>query len=233
MLDGTVAKITHTTSEFGKELDSLCDLVSFGAAPAVLIYTAYLVESNSGNSSVARYGAVMAIIYVICGALRLARYNVFQAGTRDFFTGLPIPAAAGTVASFVLFADYWKWHVAFWVLGPLTLGLAYLMVSAIRYPKDRMKEMALAPKNAFPILFICAIAIAIVHYAVQNSPALVIFPLAMCYVLYGVLMESIIQFKKISSKTFINESEEETEPEETHDEVLSGEESSLKKREVL
>ena len=77
ILDGTVAKITHSVSEFGKELDSLCDLVSFGAAPAVLIYTAYLAEERAGGSLMARTGAVFAIIFVICGALRLAAGLLF------------------------------------------------------------------------------------------------------------------------------------------------------------
>lgn len=186
MLDGTVAKMTKTFSEFGKQLDCVCDLVSFGAAPAVLIYTAYLLEEHASGTPVVRYGSLMAILYVICGALRLARYNVYHAEVREYFTGLPIPGAAMTVASFVLFTQYYGWHVAFWILGPLTLGLAYLMVSTVRYPKDRMKAMVLAPKSAFRWLFLCAILIAVIHYAIQESPALVLFPAAMCYVLFGI-----------------------------------------------
>jgi len=185
MLDGTVAKLTKSVSEFGKQLDSLCDLVSFGAAPAVLIYTAYLAEERAVGSPVGHYGAIMAIIYVICGALRLARYNVYQAEVRDYFTGLPIPGAALTVSSFVLFTDYWGLHVAFWVLGPMTLGLAYLMVSTVRYPKDRMRNLILAPKNAIRLLFLCAVLLAIVHRALQFSAALILFPVALLYVLYG------------------------------------------------
>mgnify|MGYP005839452015 CR=1 FL=1 len=185
ILDGSVAKLTKSVSEFGKQLDSLCDLVSFGAAPAVLIYTAYLAEERAGGSPVGHYGAIMAIIYVICGALRLARFNVYQAEVRDFFTGLPIPGAALTVASFVLFTDYWKLHVAFWVLGPMTLGLAYLMVSTVRYPKDRMRSLVLAPKNAIRLLFLCAVLIAVAHRALQLSAALVLLPIAVAYLLYG------------------------------------------------
>lgn len=185
-LDGTVAKLTNTTSEFGKQLDSLCDIVSFGAAPAVLIYTAYLYEEHVSGTVIGTYGAIMAIIYVLAGALRLARYNVYQAERRDYFSGLPIPAAAVTVATFVLFTEYLELTVAFWVLGPLTLGLAYLMVSTFLYPKDKMKVLVMEPKNAFRILFIGAFAIATFHILAKDySPAIILFPCALAYALFG------------------------------------------------
>lgn len=187
MLDGTVARLTKSVSEFGKELDSLCDLVSFGVAPAVLIYHAYWREEQMASDPEGRTGAFMAIFFVLCGALRLARYNVYQSGHRESFTGLPIPAAGGTVAAFVLFADYFHLRVAFWVLGPLTLALAGLMVSPVRYPKDRMKKaFVLAPRNAFRMLVTAALGIAIFHYAVTHSPAIVLFPICMAYVLFGI-----------------------------------------------
>ena len=93
IFDGSVAKLTNSVSEFGKELDSLCDLVSFGAAPAVLIYTAYLAEERMGGSVFGKAGAVIAIIYVICSALRLARYNIYQSHIRDYFRRNFDPAA--------------------------------------------------------------------------------------------------------------------------------------------
>ncbi len=188
MLDGTVARLTKSVSEFGKELDSLCDLVSFGVAPAILIYHAYWREEQMLGDSEGRTGAIMAIFFVLCGALRLARYNVYQSGHRESFTGLPIPAAGGTVAAFVLFADYFHLKVAFWVLGPLTVALAGLMVSPVRYPKDRMKKaFVLAPRNAFRMLITASIGIAVFHYAITYSPAIVLFPLAMAYVLFGIV----------------------------------------------
>ncbi len=204
ILDGTVAKMTKTTSEFGKQLDSLCDLVSFGAAPAVLIYTAYLFEERTGGSPIGHYGAIMAIIYVICGALRLARYNVFQSEVRDYFTGLPIPGAALTIASFVLFTHYYEWAVAFWILGPMTLGLAYLMVSTVRYPKDRIKNIALKPRSAFRLLFYCAVLFAVIHYAIEESPALVLFPATAMYVLYGLGEEL---YNRLRKREFRSESD--------------------------
>lgn len=183
-LDGTVAKMTKSVSEFGKQLDSLCDVVSFGVAPAVMIFTVYLPEEVNLAS---RTGAVMAIIYAICTALRLARFNVYQAEIRDYFVGLPSPAAAATIASFVLFTEYYEYHVAFWVLGPLTLSLAYMMVSTLRYPKDKMKSMVLAPRHGFRLLAICAVAIAIFDQASRHSPSIVLFPMAACYCLFGVV----------------------------------------------
>ena len=123
ILDGSVARMTNSISEFGKQLDSLCDLVSFGVAPAVLIYAAYLNEEVQGRPIIEGIGPFLAIIFVICGALRLARYNVYQSQVRDFFIGLPIPAAGGTVATFVLFMHYFERTVGFWVLGPLALVL--------------------------------------------------------------------------------------------------------------
>jgi len=187
MLDGTVARITKSISEFGKELDSLCDLVSFGVAPAVLIYHAYWYEEQLAGTAVGRTGSMMAIIFAICAALRLARFNVWQAGKRESFTGLPTPAAGGTVAAFVLFMNYFEWRVAFYVLGPLTISLAFLMVSNVHYPKDRAKRVfVLAPHSAFRMLALSVIVIGVFHYAVTHHPVIVVFPLCMAYVLFGV-----------------------------------------------
>lgn len=197
MFDGTFAKLTHSTSEFGKELDSLCDLVSFGVAPAVLIYHAYWQDYESRiPGAFGRTGSVMAIIFVICAALRLARYNVFQSTNRDSFTGLPSPAAGGAIAAFVLFTNYYQLHVAFYVLGPLTLMLAYLMVSTVRYPKDRIKKVFIVtPANGFRLLAGSAVVIAVFHYAITHDPAIVLFPVFMTYVMLGITEEILIRLK--------------------------------------
>ena len=180
MLDGTVARMTHSISEFGKELDSLCDLVSFGVAPAVLIYHAYLYEGQQMGSAVGRAGSVVAISFVICAALRLARFNVYQSDRRDSFTGLPVPAAGGTVASFVLFMEYFELNVAYYVLGPLTVLLAALMVSNVHYPKDKMKKVFVqAPALGFRILAMSVVVFAVFHYAITHHPVIVLLPLAM------------------------------------------------------
>ena len=195
MLDGTVARITKSVSEFGKELDSLCDLVSFGVAPAVLIYHAYWREEQMAGTPEGLTGSIIAIVFVVLGALRLARYNVYQSTQRESFTGLPIPAAGGTIASLVLFTNYWELNVAFWVLGPLTLILAALMVSTVRYPKDRLKRaFVVAPRNAFRLLALSGIVLAVIHYAATQSPAIVFFPIFMGYVLFGLYDDFVMRF---------------------------------------
>lgn len=203
MLDGTVARITRSTSEFGKELDSICDVVSFGLAPGILLFTLYLpdaahfVLSERAESIVGKTGSYVAIIFVICTALRLARFNTFQADRRDYFIGLPSPAAGGTLASYVLFLHYVEPRIdsheigilAYYSLGPLALLLAFLMVSTVRYPKDRFKSFIVAPRHAIIALGTYAFLIAVVHYAWTTSPAMVLFPLAATYVLIGIIGE--------------------------------------------
>ena len=189
MLDGTVARLTKSVSEFGKQLDSLCDLVSFGVAPAVLVFAVYLQHSPREGSFVGKSGAFVAIIYVICAALRLARFNTYQADKRDSFVGLPSPAAGATVAAFVLFLDFFEFsksNFEYYAVGFITLLMGYLMVSTVRYPKDRMKSFVLAPSHAFMVLGFIAYAMAVVHYAITISPAIVLFPVASTYVLFGI-----------------------------------------------
>jgi len=98
MLDGRVARLVHGESSFGVEIDSLSDWISFGIAPAYLIYKFVLKDYGF-------WGYPVAFLYVLCGALRLARFNVkshFGGSSKDYFQGLPIPAAAGILVSFVL-----------------------------------------------------------------------------------------------------------------------------------
>jgi len=184
-LDGAVARLTRTTSEFGKELDSLCDIVSFGVAPSVMIYTRYLPEEPTVAT---RLGAVLAIFYVISAALRLARFNVYQSDMRDYFIGLPSPAAAGTLASFVLFMRYFEWHDVMWYgLGPFTVVLSLLMVSNVLYPKSRMKAWLYGPRKGFSFLVLCGVAIAVIDQASHFSPSIVLFPMALLYLASGLI----------------------------------------------
>ncbi len=199
--DGIVARITNSTSEFGKELDSLCDIVTFGIAPAVLVFVAYLpdaghtpIDINSATSIVGRTGSYMAIVYAICTALRLARYNTYQSERRDSFVGLPSPAAGGTLAAFVLFLDYFNevldgvrfGDLAYYALGPVAVILALLMVSTVEYPRNRFKAFVLAPRHAFISLAFWAFVISVMHYALTQSPFIVLFPLAATYVFFGI-----------------------------------------------
>lgn len=199
-LDGFVARLTDSVSDFGKELDSLCDIVSFGIAPAVMLFVAYLPEAGPGlysadESIVGKTGSYMAIIFAICAALRLARFNTWQADRRDVFVGLPSPAAGGTMAAFVLFLTYFENVVethkfgvlAYYALGPLAVILAFLMVSNVTYPKGRAKDFLFAPKLGFQFLGVFAILAAVFHYGMTQHPSVVLFPLAMLYVVFGPL----------------------------------------------
>lgn len=199
MLDGFVARLTRSVSDFGKELDSLCDMVSFGVAPAVLVFMAYIPEDAQlpmpapAESVLGWTGAYMAIIYVVCTALRLARFNTYHAEHRDSFIGLPSPAAGGMLASFVLFLMYFEQRLdahalgplAYVALGPTAVALALLMVSSVRYPKSRLKSFLLHPRHAFVTLAVYAFLIGIIHYAMVKSISLVLFPLFAAYVLFG------------------------------------------------
>ena len=129
-LDGKVARLTNTASEFGVQYDSLSDLVAFGIAPAMLLWQWNL-------SALGRVGVAAAFIYAACGALRLARFNVSTAAVgKRFFIGLPIPAAGCTVVTFVFCAAHFP-NIMNAVLPYMALvlavGVGVLMVSRVRY----------------------------------------------------------------------------------------------------
>lgn len=121
-LDGRVARATNTTSEFGVELDSLADVVSFGMSPAILAYRYGFFRLGQDCRELIYLGWAASFFFVACGALRLARFNV-QVGTSDarFFVGMPIPAGAACVASVILF----------WPSGPASVHLAYLFAAEL------------------------------------------------------------------------------------------------------
>jgi CDP-diacylglycerol---serine O-phosphatidyltransferase len=135
-MDGRLARRTKTTSRFGEELDSLVDMVSFGVAPGLIIY--FLEFANAG-----RFGWVLSYFYVVAAAVRLARYNVVSAGKPSaWFTGMPSPAAAMTLATFYPFSQTPWYRASLAVLdlqeqglALLALMLAVLMVSGVKYPK--------------------------------------------------------------------------------------------------
>lgn len=129
MLDGRVARLTNTTSKFGVEFDSLCDLVSFGVAPAILMYYCALKPFGRG-------GIVVAVIFGLCGALRLARFNVMaEVLPKSYFQGLPIPIASLTVCTAFFFARELQISVerSHFFLG-LTALLGLLMISTFKFP---------------------------------------------------------------------------------------------------
>lgn len=121
-LDGKLARVTGNSSDFGKELDSLADLVSFGVAPAV---TAYLWRLDVLGIT----GMLIVVLFVLCGALRLARFNVLNIS--GYFLGMPITVAGSLVAIIVLMAG----NIHVWVTAGIIITLSGLMVSNIRMPK--------------------------------------------------------------------------------------------------
>ena len=178
-LDGRVARLTKTTSKFGVEYDSLADLVSFGVAPGLLIYSWAL--TNYG-----RVGWVAAFLFVACGALRLARFNV-QVGTVEgrYFVGLPIPAAAGLIAATVLLdAHILRLGAAMkpLLIVVMTYVLAFLMVSNIRYWSFKGVEMH--ARRPFQML----VAAVLVVMVVTAAPQVMLFALFAAYAASGVVL---------------------------------------------
>ena len=166
-LDGRIARMTHSTSEFGEEYDSLADLVSFGVAPAVLAYSWGLADFD-------RLGWVASFLFVVCGSMRLARFNIqTHVVDKRYFVGLPIPAAAGTVATIVLTTPE-ALVSRMWMTGLLVLTflLAFLMISTIRYRS--FKDLDLKRRRPAWILPVIAIFFAIVAYRPELALATVV-----------------------------------------------------------
>ena len=142
LLDGRVARMTKTTSRFGIELDSLCDLISFGLAPSLLLYI-------GGLKDFGRIGIAATLIFTLCGALRLARFNVFfNALPKSYFQGLPIPIASGTIATMIFFSGEvgFAWQESVWTLCLITF-LGLLMISTLRFPS--FKDIHLRHRRSF------------------------------------------------------------------------------------
>lgn len=174
LLDGQIARLTGTSSEFGGELDSLADLISFGVAPALLAY-------SWGFGTVERVGWLAAFLFVVCGALRLARFNV-QRHVVDsrYFVGLPIPAAAALVAAWVNFrpeplASRSQATVAL----AMVTALAFLMVSTFRYRS--FKKLDLRSRRSY----ITVLGIALLFLLVALEPPFVLLFMATSYWLSG------------------------------------------------
>ncbi len=191
--DGRIARMTNTASAFGRELDSLADVIAFGVAPAAWLAYVWgiraLGELPSGNffHHLPDLAATVTFIYVICGAARLARFNidtVKPAGDRRFFVGMPIPAAAGFVVAIV---HFYKSPVTFW---PITVAwmaalvmLGFLMVSRMRYYS--FKALDLGKRRSH--VGIVVIGLIIVGIWLFSEP--VLLTIAMTYTLSGFVLK--------------------------------------------
>ncbi len=173
-LDGRLARLTRSTSKFGAEYDSICDVVSFGVAPALLLFQWSLEPFG-------RVGWVACFLYVACGALRLARFNV-QVGVveKSYFQGLPIPMAAGIVASSVLAFTDLEWDATgSRLILFMTILLAFVMVSTFRYRS--FKDLDLKERMPFQYL-ILGVGVIVV---VALHPEVMLFVLFMAYAVLG------------------------------------------------
>ncbi|NOQ93193.1 MAG: CDP-diacylglycerol--serine O-phosphatidyltransferase [Methylophaga sp.] len=177
-LDGRIARMTNTQSDFGAEYDSLADMVSFGLAPALVIFLWALLDMG-------KFGWMVAFIYAACGALRLARFNT-QIGIQDkrYFQGLPSPAAAACLAG-------WVWagtsngidpSLMTAVAMPLTFACGILMVSTVRY--HSFKDLDLHGKVPFVVMLLLVLVFALI----ASDPPLVLFGGFMLYLLSGPIL---------------------------------------------
>ncbi len=169
-LDGRVARYFGVSSDFGKELDSLCDLVSFGVAPAILAYAFMLKDFGTA-------GYLVAAAFATCGALRLARFNVNTGSVKGYFMGLPIPTAGCVVATFVMVGL----KPAGWIFPLMVAIFAYLMVSTIRYPDFKGKGGE--PVRVIPAVIAAAVGV----YILTLTLNAVLFVPFFVYSLFGIL----------------------------------------------
>ncbi|MDP1651429.1 MAG: CDP-diacylglycerol--serine O-phosphatidyltransferase [Rhodocyclaceae bacterium] len=174
-LDGRVARLTHTQSAFGAEYDSLSDMVSFGAAPALVIYEWALKDLG-------KLGWIAAFIYCACAALRLARFNTnIEVVDKRYFQGLPSPAAAALVAGlvWVLIDNDWAGEEARWYAFVLTIFAGITMVSNLRYYSGKSINL----RKSVPFMVVAAIALGFA--LVSSYPPGVLFALFLVYALSG------------------------------------------------
>jgi CDP-diacylglycerol--serine O-phosphatidyltransferase len=177
-LDGRIARFTHTTSHFGTEYDSLADLVAFGVAPGILAFLWALEPFG-------RLGWLAAFMYVICGALRLARFNVQKSNVQaNYFKGLPIPAAACFIASLILFASALQETLDSkpFIIIFMIYVLSFLMVSTIDYPS--FKEFDIRNQKPFNVL----VTIILIFMVIAYKPRIILFFIMLSYVLSGPLI---------------------------------------------
>jgi CDP-diacylglycerol--serine O-phosphatidyltransferase len=186
-LDGVMARLTKTSSKFGVELDSLADVISFGVAPAFLLYTTHLCHLGS-------WGVISAGVYVFAGAFRLARFNVELVGfDKNYFNGLPIPTAALTVISFELMHQLRAQGSPISDFGSLLLilSVAFLMVSHVKY--DTLPAISIEGIKRKPlfVLFLVASFIAVIL-----SWGYATFYVFILFILFGIIRYIFLFFKK-------------------------------------
>ena len=175
-LDGKLARLTHSSSEFGIQYDSMADVISFGLAPSVLSYYVFFHQWGT-------IGLLISFVPLVFGSIRLARFNVKTSGAKDKFEGLPIPTAALTIASFIIFNfEFWgnlRWSKIFL---SLVILVSLLMITNIRYEIIPDFSLQTSRANRIKILIFIVFALIIILFPQQTF-----FPIIIAYVLSGVL----------------------------------------------
>jgi CDP-diacylglycerol---serine O-phosphatidyltransferase len=204
-LDGRIARMTKTTSDFGKELDSLADVITFGVAPSLLAFTwgfqnLPMAMDPVRRQHVIQWGAFVCFLFLLCGAGRLARFNIganpipTNPGRpgRKYFVGMPIPAAAGVIAAVVHFfsgTPVPNWRVALmWMTLVFIVGL--LMVSTWRFWSG--KEIDLSARHPFQRIVVIGLAI----YATVFFSQIVLFLIAFCYMFSGIFARAAYSWQR-------------------------------------
>jgi CDP-diacylglycerol--serine O-phosphatidyltransferase len=179
-LDGFVAKVSRGATRFGIELDSLADVVSFGAAPAVILYAFKLPFLGPWNW-------LLGAVFLLSGTLRLARFNLFATREeKSAFVGLPVPAAAVSLVGYMIFSDYLWGSLRFHELVvTLVIGYSLLMVSSIEF-EARPRTFS-SVRDRIKLLYILLSILAIILW-----PALAIFPVTLGYIAYGLVREGLV-----------------------------------------
>ena len=179
-VDGRVARLTGTSSSFGEQFDSLSDAVSLGVAPAFLIFNKYL-------SQYGRLGAVISFVYLLCAALRLARFNANIAKVRsDFFQGLPSPGAAMGVLGLVLLAEKFPVVDEYSLYAlPYTAIYGILMITTIPFHSFKNSELVRKHKRAILFLFFITAALTVIYYQIAFALGMALYVLiSLFYYLY-------------------------------------------------
>jgi CDP-diacylglycerol---serine O-phosphatidyltransferase len=208
-LDGGVARMTHTASEFGKELDSLADVITFGVAPALLAWMwgfrqlPVFLSSTELTGKMIQVGAIASFLFLMAGASRLARFNITSNPQpsnpgrpgKKYFVGMPIPAAAGVVAAVVHFSGgdpiSSLWSCVTWMF--ITVAAAYLMVSTWRFYS--FKDIDLRSRHPFQVIILIAALFSLIWFF--SGP--VLFVIALGYMASGVFWRLQWIFRKKSS----------------------------------
>ncbi len=182
-LDGRVARLTNTASAFGKEYDSLADMIAFGLAPAIVTYQWGVARIAEYGKAWYRFGWLAAFFYAAAAALRLAKFNS-RVQDKRYFEGLPSPSAAAVVAAFLWMSSEWREPglpgliLAFLI----TAAAGTLMVSRFSYPSFKAFDLTR------PVRFIWMVVVALVFVVIAPAPAIVLLVIFGCYSLWAPLL---------------------------------------------